>query len=121
MVTMRSSVESRIELTLREIVRLLAQADYETIEKVTHGVRLKASEIEAGVVEYGRTLVFPPPEAFSDIDVIPIYGSTPAAYSIRFRLHTIEEGKSDLELQATFVDIGPGKQMKVELDNIIVP
>jgi hypothetical protein len=109
-----------IERTLREVVRLLVQKDYAYLERLTNAVRLKASEIEAGIAEYGRTIITPPLEAFSNIDVIPIRSSVPPAYSIRFRLYTQEEGRSDLELQATFVEEPVATQMKVEIDNIIV-
>jgi hypothetical protein len=111
---------SSIEDTLRNVVSLMVQRDYATLETLTNGVRLRASEIEASITEYGRTIVLPPPEAFSDIDMIPICASVPTAYSIRFRLYTSEEGRSDLELQATFIDNPPAKQMRVEIDNIIV-
>jgi hypothetical protein len=111
---------SSIESTLRDIVSLLAQKDYAALERVTNGIRLRASEIEASINEYGRTVALPPPKAFSDIDVIPVRASVPAAYSIRFRLYTIEEGRSDLELQATFIENPLAEQMRVEIDNIIV-
>lgn len=53
-------------------------------------------------------------------DVIPIRGAVPPAYSVRFRLFTLEEGPSDLELQATFIGYPSDEMMRVELDNIIV-
>jgi hypothetical protein len=85
-------------------------------------VRLKASEIEYGVKVYGKTLVLPPPDAYSQVDVIPVRLSarTPQAYSIRFRLYTEEEGHSDLEVQATFVEESSSDFMTVELDDILV-
>jgi hypothetical protein len=70
-------------------------------------------------VDYGRTLVPPPAEALSNLDMVRVHASASPAYSIRFRLHTLEEGVSDLELQATFIEREPGT-MRVEIDNIVV-
>jgi hypothetical protein len=111
---------SAIERTLREIVGRLVRKDYQGLELLTHATRLRAQEIEAGVRDYGRTLVLPPPEAFSRADIVPIQGTNPPAYSVRFRLYTQEEGASDLELQATFVGQSDDEMMVVQLDNIIV-
>lgn len=114
-------MSAKIESTLREIMSLFVRKDYVALEKLSKGVRLKASEIEEGITEYGRTLVFPPSEAFQNIDVIPIRASVPQAYSIRFDFHTIEEGESDLQLQATFIDDPTTEHMRVEIDGILVP
>lgn len=65
-------------------------------------------------------LVMPPTEAFSRADIIPIRATTPATYSIRFRLYTQEEGESDLEVQATFIEKPATELMTVELDDILV-
>jgi hypothetical protein len=113
-------MSAKIEETLREIISLFVRKDYLALEKLSKGVRLKASEIEQGITEYGRTLVIPPPEAFQSIDVIPIRASVPRAYSIRFPFYTIEEGESDLELQVTFIDDPTREQMLVEIDGILV-
>ena len=106
--------------TLGAVVELLVRRDYAELERLTGGACLRASEIERGVRDYGRTIVLPPPEAFFHADVIPIRGAVPPAYSVRFRLYTQEEGLSDLELQATFVDDAHDETMRVEIDNIIV-
>ena len=109
-----------IERTLRVIVDLLVKKDYAELESVTGGVRLSAAEIATAVRDYGRTLVFPPATAFSQADVIPIRGSVPPAYSVRFHLYTQEERQSDLEMQATFRWNSEDDMFNVELDNIIV-
>lgn len=109
-----------IARTLREVVRLLVDAEYQQLEQLTHGVRLAASEIEAEVRAYGRQLLFPPEDAFSRIDVIPVRNSLPPEYSVRLRLYTVEEGESDLELQATLIEAPSGELMRVEIDNILV-
>jgi hypothetical protein len=116
---MNNNTKMLIETTLRHLVKLLVSQEYIAIENLTHGTRLKATEIESGIQDYGRTLVSPPPNSYSKADVIAITESIPPQYSVRFRLYTQEEGLSDLEIQATFIDAG-GDQMVVELDNILV-
>jgi len=101
-------------------MNLLVSGRYADLEHLTQGVRLRASEIKEGVRDYGRTLVHPPPDAYSRIDAVLTTGTSPPAYSIRFRLFTLEEGLSDLELQATFIGDPNQEAMRVELDNIIV-
>ena len=117
---MSLSAEERIERALLRVVSLLVQEEYIGLERLTRGLRLRADEIESGVKEYGGTLVFPPAGAFSSADVVPIQGTSPQAYSVRFRLYTEEEGRSDLEVQATFTDTLDGDAMTVELDGILV-
>ena len=100
---------------------MLVAKDYGGLEALSQGVRLTAEQIEAGVTVYGRRLVDPPDAADQDLDVVQIQGKTPPAYSVRFRLSTEEEGRSDLELQATFIDAGPSEDvMVVEIDGVLV-
>jgi hypothetical protein len=106
--------------TLRRVLELLVQKDYPALERLTRGVRLKASEIESGIGGYKRTLILPPEGAFSRADIIPIRARIPQAYSVRFRLFTREEGESDLELQVTLVEKPDADLMVVEIDNILV-
>lgn len=112
--------QNAIERTLRLVLDLLVKKDYAELERMTHGIRLSAAELEEGVRDYGRTIAQPPPDAFGQVDVVPIRGAVPSAYSVRFRLFTLEEGESDLELQATLIDKPEQEIMGVELDNIIV-
>jgi hypothetical protein len=119
---MEPLLQLRIRNTLGRIVDYLLRQDYVGLEKLTKCARLQARHIASGIVDYGRTLIYPPATAFDDIDVVAIDGKTPPEYSIRFRLFTREEGQSDLELQATFIDEDPSSgYMRVELDGILVP
>lgn len=114
------TMANSLERSLRLVVDLLVAKDYAGLEQLTRGERLKASEIESGVRDYGRTIVAPPQEEFSKIDAVPVDGAAPPAYSVRFRLYTLEEGLSDLEVQATFIESSDAEVMKVELDGILV-
>lgn len=117
---MNNETTQQIEDTVRHVVKLLVTGQYHAIETLTNGVRLKKDEIEAGVLEYGRRLTPPPDEAYKVIDVVPIANTSPPEYSIRFRLYTEEEGRSDLEIQATLIYANDAPIMKVEFDNILV-
>jgi len=101
-----------------EIVSLLVEGRFGEIESLTNGMRLPAEQIKAAVGEYGRTLVLPPADAFSLMDVIEIRNASPPSWSIIMPLWTKEEGRSDLSLELTLVKEGLG--FKVELDDIHV-
>jgi hypothetical protein len=119
--TVNTTTQTRIRQSIKKIVDMLVNADYKGLEAITGGVRLRSDHIESGIVDYGKTLTFPPENAYDDIDVVAVADKTPSEYSIRFRLFTTEEGQSDLELQATLVDDNAnGPEMRVEIDNIVV-
>jgi hypothetical protein len=115
------NILARIFKTIAVIVDKLVKKEYAGLESLSKGIRLHAEHIEAGVSEYGGTVTHPPEDAYSDVDVIQISGKAPPMYSIRFRLYTEEEGQSDLEVQATFLDEPGAETMPFELDNILVP
>jgi hypothetical protein len=117
---MTEEAKSKIRFTVRHLVELLVARDYQALEKLSNSVRLKAEEIESGVLDYGYTLILPHQEAYDKIDIIPINNSLPSEYSIRFRLFTKEEGESDLEIQATLIESSVQDTMHVEIDNILV-
>lgn len=108
--------------TLQHVVELLVNREYDQLERISGGRRLKAEYIQAGVEDYGRTLVSPPESAFQSANVVEIETSTEIPqYSVRFYLHTQEEGRSDLELQATLIDDDVESDlMTVEIDGILV-
>lgn len=118
---MNKNTEVRIRRTLACVVEMLVKGEYSELEALSNGVRLQAEHIKLSIDDYGKTLIQPPDEAYDEIDVVQIDGKTPFDYSIRFRLFTHEEGRSDLELQATFVDDDPTAElMRVEIDDLLV-
>ena len=62
---------------------------------------MKADEWRARIAEYGRTLRKPPQGDFETADVIPLQGQEGSAWSVWYRLWTVEEGKSDLAVELT--------------------
>ena len=115
-----SNYSRSISARVREVVGMLVRGEYLELEELTNAMRLRASDIQAGVEEYGRRLVLPPNSAYDNIDAIAVVGSSPSAYSIRFRLYTEEDGASDLELRLTLVDHGPSGGIQVQLDDLLV-
>lgn len=102
---------------LQYIIRLLVEKKYKELERLTSSRRLTSLEIENAIADYGEVLIFPPDEAFNQIDVIEINGSNPKSWSIRFDLWTEVEGLSDLSLEAT-LKLNKEKSLDVEIDNL---
>ena len=111
--------EKKIIHTVKKILDLLINKDYLEIEYLSHGIRLSANNIQEAINEYGCTITYPP-LLFKMIDVVQIKGKTPLTYSVRLDLWTEEEGRSDLSLEMTLIDIGEGDYCKVEIDDIHV-
>ena len=110
---------TNISNTIRRIVTLLVDEDYLDLEKLSHGRRLTAGEMDQAIQDYGEKLVLPPDEAFEDLDVIKVEASQPPEWSVVVYLWTEREGKSDLSLELTLTEIGNG-EFKVEIDNLHV-
>jgi hypothetical protein len=106
----------KIVKIVEKIVSLLVEKKYNEIEKITNGNRLKKQEIENAINEYKRKLIYPPVEAYKNIDVIQVENAK--EWSVRFNLWTFEEGKSDLSIELNIIEIN--KEIIVILDNIIV-
>jgi hypothetical protein len=99
------------------IVAKLAAGQFAQIEQLTLGRRLSAGDMRKAVASYGRTLLVMPPDAVGLIDYIRI--SSESAWSVVAPLHTAEEGLSDLSLEMTLRESGPGTY-DIEIDNIHV-
>ena len=102
-----------------QVIELLVGYRYDDLEKRTGGVRLSADMLEEAVTQYGKTLVFPPPDALANLDIVPVACEGPKTWSVRADLWTSEEGRSDLTLELTVIK-DEGKRTIVELDNLHV-
>jgi len=101
------------------VVKCLVNEDYEAIEIFTQGIRATKDDIRQMIQDYGKTLIFPPKEAFEeDLNIIAVENSDMPKYSVYFHLWTKEEGMSDLSLELTV--IFEDNECKVELDDIHV-
>lgn len=111
-------MHEELQKQIGSLLRLLAEGQYDEIEKVTNGVRLPAEQIRSAVEQYGRTLVQPPSEAYELMDVVEVKSAEPPRWSITMPLWTKEEGRSDLSLEVTVIK-EPSKFV-LELDDIHV-
>jgi hypothetical protein len=105
---------------IKLVISLLVNGKYQELETLSQGVHLKAEYIAAGVTEYGCTLVAPPEEAFSNLNIIKVSKSQLPTYSVRFAVYTKEEGISDLSIELTLIEVLKEKPLCIEIDNIIV-
>lgn len=109
----------KVELTLKHVILLLADKNYEALDNLSKGVRLTANDIELAASDYSGTITMPPDSAFEDLDVIEIDNSNPIAWSVRFDLWTKEGGVSDLSLELTLISSNY-ELLNVEIDNLHV-
>lgn len=112
-------MNDKIERTVRQVVSLLVDGEYEKLAWLTNNTRLRAEHIRDAVSEYPGTLVMPPESAFNRIDMIAIKGPPPPQWSIRFDLWTLEGSRSDLSIEMTLIDSN-GELAAIELDDIHV-
>lgn len=101
------------------IIALLVGKEYESLAAMTQHERLTAEEIKDAVESYGRTLTMPPGGLPDDLDFIEIDGAEPRRVAAVMSLWTVEEGQSDLSLEATFTEISPRLWLG-QIDNIHV-
>lgn len=102
-----------------EVMALLASKNYQQLDALTHGKRLSAALIQRAVEEFGQTIVEPPDDAYSRLDVVQVSGAEPPSWSVVMPIWTAEAGESDLEVQMTM--ISAAGRIHVRLDNILVP
>jgi hypothetical protein len=101
-------------------VGLLVNGEYETLERMTQGLRIPAEAMARAINQYGRTLKMPPPEAYADLaHVYEREREGRRVYFVEFPLWTLEEGESDLELALALVEAGDGLY-GVEINDIRV-
>jgi len=79
---------------------------------------MKADEWRTRIAEYGKTLKKPPQGDFESSDVIALQGQEGSAWSVWYRLWTVEEGKSDLGVQLTVYS--DGHTVEIEADDLRV-
>ena len=101
------------------IVTLLANGQFDELERLSNGNRLSSSEMRIKITSYGCHFLPFPDGNFKKIDYIAIVGSTPMRWSVVVPLFTEEEGPSDLSVELTLVELGE-YCYAIEIDNIHV-
>ena len=102
-----------------QLVALLATGDYENLVRLAPRSRVSAQQIEAAVKQYGRRLCPLPAPAYELIDYIAVRNTIPPEWSVVVPLFTEEEGRSDLSLELSMVEVNPYKY-EVQVDDIHV-
>lgn len=90
------------------VVDLLVDGDYESLETMSRGRRMSASDLQGAVADYGRTLVPLPPEALESLDVVAIDGAVRPTVSVVVDLWTEEDGRSDLSIELRLANTDAG-------------
>jgi hypothetical protein len=93
-----------IETAVRIVVGLLVKQQYDVVESMTRGRRLKAEHLAEAVSTYGRTLVERGSDWWSTVDVTPVRVS-PGTFHVAAPLWTAEEGRSDLTLEMWLIPL----------------
>lgn len=102
-----------------QLVAQLAAGHYEELIRCAPQSRISAQEMEAAVKEYGRRLLPLPLSAYKLIDYVAVHNATPAKWSVVVPLFTEEEGRSDLSLELSMVEVTHDKY-EVQVDDIHV-
>lgn len=104
---------------IAQLVAQLAAGNYEELIRFAPQSRVSAQEIEAAVKQYGRRLLPLPLSAYKLIDYLAVHNATPAEWSVVVPLFTEEEGRSDLSLELSMIEITADKY-EVQVENIHV-
>lgn len=106
---------------LDTLVALLIDGNYEGAAALTQSDRLPAAEMRWALEQYGRTLTAIPDHGWTLADAVAIANPREGqAWSVSLPLWTVEEGRSDLEVETTICILPDGRQT-IRLDNIRVP
>ncbi len=108
-----------LEDAVRVVVHRLAGGEYLEAVGGCNTSRLTAEEVRQIVVDYGRTLVKPPADAYQSLDAVRINDPSREAWSVWVPLWTQEEGRSDLTLMLKIVR--EGDRIRIELDDLHLP
>ncbi len=107
-----------LESAVLAVVDRLTRGEYSDLVKYCESSRLTADELKTVVMDYGRTLAFPPPNAYGKLDAVKIDDTPRQAWSVRAPIWTLEEGRSDLTIELTV--ILHGDRTSIELDDLHV-
>ena len=100
------------------IAGLLATEDYQSVIQACSESRLSADDMRTAIDEYGGRLIPPPKDAYASLDTVRVTKAIVSTWSLRVPLYTAEEGRSDLTLELTIVQVNAS--LEVELDDIHV-
>ncbi|WGH78180.1 DUF7668 domain-containing protein [Jannaschia ovalis] len=93
----------KILRTAERIVQLIGTDQLDELSLLQSGTRLKPEAFRRVMAEHGKTFVFDQSRSVLPIEnAVVVDGSSPTRYAVDIPLQTREEGRSDLEVRATF-------------------
>jgi hypothetical protein len=101
-----------------DILSQIARSEEFDVAQQCPGSRITTEELRQAILEYGRTLVAPPPDAYDAIYEIQVSSKAMPIWAVTAPMWTLEEGRSDLSLEMT-IELGPAGP-KVQLDDLHV-
>jgi hypothetical protein len=108
-----------VESGVRDLMGLLASPNYQELEGFTRGAGLSAADVARAIQEHGKTVV-PCPEPIEDVlDILEVTGKIRPTWSVVVPVYTREEGRSDLSVELTIVELG-GERYGIAIDDIRV-
>lgn len=112
----------KILRTVKWIVNLLVQREYETISKLGLEGSLSPDEIAFGVSEYPCKLITPPEDAYQELYIYEAEEEEENGFlcAVEFPLWTQEEGRSDLFLLLSLYR-NEGEYYDFTFDDLDVP
>jgi len=109
--------DTKLMTTVEMLLKYLAEKKYDKLTEITDTIRMRAEEIAEAIDSYpGKIIPLIRPE---DLDVIKINSPKEECWSVNVRLHTDEEGPSDLTMSLTLIESNTDCY-NVELDDIHV-
>jgi len=109
--------DTKLMTTVEMLVNHLTEKKYDELAELTDTIRMRSEEIAESIDSYpGKIIAVIRPE---DVDVIKINTAKEECWSVSVRLHTDEEGPSDLAMSLTLIDSNTSCY-NVELDDIHV-
>jgi hypothetical protein len=109
--------ESKLLRTVEALTRLLANRCFGELALLTDSIRMRSEEIEQSVDAYPGKVISE--VSLDDLDVVQINTSREECWSVNVRLHTDQEGPSDLTMSLTLVQ-SEGDRYVAEIDDIHV-
>ena len=107
-----------IRRRVEEIYQLLVDRKYQEVATMTNGIRLRGADIETAVNDYPYALTRWPDSMQMPLDTIEVNATIPT-WNVVASAFTAEEQHSDLSLELTFIECGPG-EFAIALDNLHV-
>ena len=103
-----TSLYDSVEAGVREVMMLLAQRRYDELARFIQGPPLTAADIARTIQDYGKTVVPCPEPIDAVLDIVEVKETAHPTWSVIVPVYTREEGRSDLSVELTIVELNEG-------------